>query len=376
MKNLYEYKNRVCIYFREKCDEIYEHQRSVVVDSAIEKHVRCSNLELYRIFVMLLIVAHHYVVNSGLIDIDGPIYANPLAGKSLFYECFGAWGKTGVNCFVLITGYFMCKSHITVKKFIKLFAEMMFYRVIIWIIFLFSGVEKFSVKDFFKMIIPIQSVQQNFTGCYLIFFLFIPFLNIMIGQLDEKKHLILLGLCMFTYIFFGTFHRVSMNYVSWYIVLFIIGSYIRLYSKPCFYKKNLWILLTTISVLLSIVSVICCAWIAEKTGRQNIYYFVSDSNTLLAVTNSVCSFMVFKNMNIRHSIFINMVAASTFGVLCIHTCSDAMRQWLWKDMLNNVGMYNTKYFAVHAIGSVVGVFVVCVLIDYLRIHFLERRIFR
>lgn len=31
--------------------------------------VRNSNLELYRIIVMLLIVAHHYVVNSGLIDV-------------------------------------------------------------------------------------------------------------------------------------------------------------------------------------------------------------------------------------------------------------------------------------------------------------------
>lgn len=30
---------------------------------------RSSNLELYRIIVMLLIVAHHYVVNSGLTDV-------------------------------------------------------------------------------------------------------------------------------------------------------------------------------------------------------------------------------------------------------------------------------------------------------------------
>lgn len=29
---------------------------------------RNSNLELYRIIVMLLIVAHHYVVNSGLME--------------------------------------------------------------------------------------------------------------------------------------------------------------------------------------------------------------------------------------------------------------------------------------------------------------------
>jgi len=32
-------------------------------------NVRRSNLELYRIIVMLLIVAHHDVVNSGLVDV-------------------------------------------------------------------------------------------------------------------------------------------------------------------------------------------------------------------------------------------------------------------------------------------------------------------
>lgn len=40
---------------------------------------RDSNLELYRIIVMLLIVAHHYVVNSGLTAADGPVYADPLS---------------------------------------------------------------------------------------------------------------------------------------------------------------------------------------------------------------------------------------------------------------------------------------------------------
>lgn len=35
------------------------------------KKVRDSNLELYRIVAMLLIVAHHYVVNSGLLDVMG-----------------------------------------------------------------------------------------------------------------------------------------------------------------------------------------------------------------------------------------------------------------------------------------------------------------
>lgn len=39
------------------------------VITASTRKVRDSNLELYRIIVMLLIVAHHYVVNSGLLGV-------------------------------------------------------------------------------------------------------------------------------------------------------------------------------------------------------------------------------------------------------------------------------------------------------------------
>ena len=74
------------------------------------KKNRDSNLELYRIIVMLLIVAHHYVVNSGLTAADGPIYTDPLSWRSMFLLLLGAWGKTGINCFVLITGSDKCSE--------------------------------------------------------------------------------------------------------------------------------------------------------------------------------------------------------------------------------------------------------------------------
>ena len=43
---------------------------------------RNSNLELYRIIVMLLIVAHHYVVNSGMME---EMAKDPLSSRSLFF---------------------------------------------------------------------------------------------------------------------------------------------------------------------------------------------------------------------------------------------------------------------------------------------------
>ena len=96
-------------------------------------NTRNSNIELFRIITMLVIIAHHYVVNSGIADI---LFSNSSMGvKNIFYLIFGCGGKTGINCFVLITGYFMCKSKITLRKFLKLFCEAEFYSFVIFMIF-------------------------------------------------------------------------------------------------------------------------------------------------------------------------------------------------------------------------------------------------
>lgn len=113
---------------------------------------RSSNIELFRIISMLMIVAHHYVVNLGLLDYIDAKFA--LQFKDYFLLLFGWGGKTGINCFVLITGYFMCESNITKKKFFKLLAECYFYAIVLWILFFCTRYEPFSVKGFLKMVFP------------------------------------------------------------------------------------------------------------------------------------------------------------------------------------------------------------------------------
>ncbi len=324
---------------------------------------------------MLLIVAHHYVVNSGLMAV---IRSNPLAPRSIFLLLFGAWGKTGINCFVLITGYFMCKSKITLKKFCKLLFEIEFYKIIIWAIFLVTGYESFSFGGLVNVLLPIRILSTGFGSCYLVFFLFIPFLNVLIQNMTERQHIKLLLLCVFTYVIIGTLPTfgVTMNYVSWFIVLYVIASYIRCYERKLFTRCGLWGWLTLAFLLLSMASVVAMTWIGEKTGRTGSeYYFVADSNKALAVALSVSAFLFFKNLKVKNSKFINTVAASTFGVLLIHANSDTMRQWLWKDLLDNASMYGSQWLILHAIGSVLAIYIVCTLIDYLRIRFIEKPFF-
>ena len=199
---------------------------------------RLSNFELYRIIVMLAIVAHHYVVNSGIMDV---MEEYPLSGRSIYYYLFGAWGKVGINCFVLITGYFMCTSQITVQKFLKLFFEVLFYRMMIHGIFMLSGYEAVNLNSLFLMLIPISNVKNDFGSCFLLFYLCIPFLNILIRNMSQKQHMSLIILLLSISTGLGTLYavvgRFTTNYVSWFCVLYFISSYIRLY-KP--WEKVRW----------------------------------------------------------------------------------------------------------------------------------------
>lgn len=341
-----------------------------------KKKIRRSNLELYRIIVMILIVAHHYVVNSGLMDV---MANDPMSFRSLYLYFIGMWGKTGINCFVLITGFFMCRSQITLRKFLKLFLEILFYNIVIWGIFVASGYEEFSFGGMLKEVLPITSIERDFTSCFLIFYLIIPFLNVLVNHLDKKSHLQLLLLCLCTYTFLGSIPKIQVmfNYVTWFCILYIISSYIRFYGLFPQIKNKQWGLFTLLSVILSMMSTLCLIFCHVKYGVILVpFRFVSDSNAIMAVVVSICSFMYFKDLSIKQSKIINTISASTFGVLCIHANSDTMRQWLWKDALNNIGQYSSDNLVLLSIASVLSVFFVCIILDYIRIHTFEKFTFQ
>ena len=343
------------------------------MDAALTKP-RASNLELFRIITMLLIVAHHYVVLS---DLPKVMVTDPLGVQSIFLYIFGAWGKVGINCFVLITGYFMCTSSITLRKFVKLVAVVEFYEITTYCIFIMGGVTHFSWIPFLKSLLPILSLSPgSFTSCYLLFFLFIPFLNILIHHMDRRQHAILILLNLFAYTFLGSIPRnpVPINYLSWFSVIYLVGSYIRLYPSVRGLRSHLGMKLLA-CIALSVGSIVFFDWVGVRLGKEVFgiaLWGVIDSNKALAFITSVVAFCWFKNLSMSYHPLINTIAASAFGVLLIHSGSFTMMDWLWKHTLNNAAFFGTELMYLHAFGSVVVVYVVCTMIDWLRIRYAER----
>lgn len=345
-------------------------QDSIVV----VKQPRSSNLELYRIICMLMIVAHHYVVNSGLMSEGGILTIDSSSANSIFLRIFGAWGKTGINCFLMITGYFMCTSQITLRKFIKLFAQILFYNIIIFSIFFHTGHEKLSISHIIPVIIPFWGFRDGFVSCFIAFYITIPFWNILIKNMTERQHQLLLLLLLTCYTFLGSLPTfgVSFNYITWFGVIYLMASYIRLYPHSLFERRRVWGVVSLISILFATASIV----IMQRYFEAG-YFFVSDSNKFFAVLVALSTFLWFKNLNIKYSKVINAFGAATFGVLLIHANSDAMRTWLWKDTVDVIGHYSLPLgnLVLFSVGVVLAVFLVCNLIDQLRIATIEKWFF-
>lgn len=335
---------------------------------------RNSNLELLRIVAMILIVAHHFVVNSG---VTGNYTFDNVTGNMLFLQLWGMWGKTAINVFILISGYFMCVSKFTVKRFAKVYLEAKFYTIVIFMILLAAGYEKLGVGSLLNLVFGyIRTPNGGFTASFFMFYLFVPFYNMLIERMSRREHRILLVLFIIyftiapTFLFSGSvFHE-----PLWYAVLYFTAAYIRLYPEKWTKDNKICGSILLLSVLLACASVLVVDFVGAEFGFTSAYHMVSDSNKLLAFVIGLFSFLFFNNLKIKNSKVINRIAATTFGVLCIHASSDAMRTFLWKDLLNVAGHYGMPLggLVLYSIASVAGVFIVCSIIDMIRICLIEK----
>lgn len=271
----------------------------------------------------------------------------------------------------------MCKSSFTLQKLLKLYLQITFYAVLIYGIFCLTGHETFSPFKALSRLFPIAGIDKGFTSCFLIFYLFIPFLNILLKHLDKRVHTYLVTLLIGIYSVIPNipYFAFTFNYVEWFIALYFIASWLRFYGGDLKINHWQWGILTLFSILISSASVLSLLYL-KLSGRINNffpYHFVADSNQILALSTGICSFMWFKDIKMKYLPWINAIGSTTFGVLLIHANSDTMRQWLWEETVDCVGHFGPSAWITlsYAIISVLTIFIVCSLMDWLRLKLIE-----
>lgn len=329
---------------------------------------RSSNFELFRIILMIIIVAHHYVVNSGVL---AAFQFDDFHFNTIFLQFFGFGGKIGINCFLLITGYFMIDSRWRLSKAFILLLDIWFYRIVMYGLMVCVGVDHFSlerVEFLFTSWLFTLTGGRSFPEVFLMLYLMIPLINKVINynKRELMEYFILIMLCYYTVMYTALpFINRTIHYLGWFITMYFIGAYIRKYSFEWFDNTKRCYCYCALSLFVVFSSILVIDWMRINSigGVKNYYYNVIDSYKMLAVISSVLMFLVFRNIKLKNSSIINWMATSTLSILLIHANSDAVRKWLWGDILDVKGHYNDPHIIIYSIASVLGVYICCLLLD-------------
>lgn len=331
-----------------------------------KQKVRNSNLEILRIISMILILFHHFYYNN--INLD---YSN-LTINQFIIQFLSSAGKIGVNCFILISGYFMIESKFKMKKLLKLYGQILFYSIggVILSTVLFH--DNIGIKDLLKSVLPISYSNWWFITTYIIVYLLLNYINKFLKSISKKEYLLLMVLLLIIWSIIPTLinGKIEFSNIDWFILLYMIGAYIKLYVNNDNINNKKVIVLLSIFICLSALSIIGLDKLYNKF-EINPLHFSLPMNQILPLSISICLFIIFLNYKCNNSKIINKIASCTLGVYLIHTHL-LLRDIIWIRIFKVNEVINSPYIVLYEFFVIVVIYFVCTLIDYIRQNTIEK----
>lgn len=270
-----------------------------------KKTERSSNFELLRIISMFLIILHHFGAHG--FTTYGLLSTGLLPATENWIKVFLAIGKFGVNLFVLISGYFLVKSKFKWSKLVKLILQTMFFTVSLYLITCAWGEIKFSWKDLLRNFFPISTRKYWFVEIYVILYALSPFINKVINHCSKREFQTLLGILLIVQIVFPNIDNYfPQSELVWFITLYLIAAYIRLYPNKLTDLKRV-----NLPVFVFTFGLIIYAYLVWEQA-----YFGMSS--LFCVVASLSLFCLFKNIKMPKIKAINFIASTMLGVYLFH----------------------------------------------------------
>ena len=311
---------------------------------------RKSNLELLRILSMILIFLWHYVY-WGIRDIS----INSLSNRLLF-DFISLGGRIGVNIFILISSWFLIESKFSIKKLIVLILKVKIYAIgFLLVAFLLK--ENLSVKWIVISLFPILFKEYWFITCYIMLYLFFPYLNLILIRLkkNELKSLLILLILIFCILqtFIGT--RLFYSEFIWFIVLYFIVFYIK---KYCIIKEKKFFLKASIIIYIII-------FIGTEIVKYfNLRIYLTSEYSVTGLIFSLMIFLYFLQINIEYNKLINFISSGMLTVYLIHE-NIFGRSIVWERILRISKIVNSQVGIVilHMIGSILLIFTLSIFLD-------------
>lgn len=294
---------------------------------------RNVGLDIFRIILALMVITLH--INAGG------------TGMVLKYATVSPWNKIvgmvttlcypAVNCYVIMSSYFLSKQKrdvfTSIKSLAKLWLSVIFFALIGFaIVSIVKG--EFNALDLMKRFFSVSRGKWWYITVYFVLILISPYLNIIIQNIKKKEHEILLAIllvvCSVVPMFLNWESQTGSNYgysILWFVVLYFTGAYIRNYkyenggtnNKLFFASIGLFIVVSAVSY--------CASSIASGLG---VSLTLEPYNSLATYTQAILLFVAFLHLDVSKYIAkpINFVAELSLASYLLH-CQEDIESVLW-----------------------------------------------
>ena len=318
---------------------------------------RASNFELCRLISMFYIVVYHLFIHN--VEVTGDFYYTR-ALTSIFF--------IGVPVFVMISGYFGIKA--SVKGFLSLVSQIVFYSLIALLICHFVFNEPISKGNICGIIFPVTKTEYWFVSTYMLLYILSPFINRMINVLTKKQFIALLITLLVSVCYWGGLMNGPNSgdrSIMTFLLFYCVGRFIHIYystdlALPSILKRP-WFLYA----LLILLFFILVSFLPEPFNR-GVNVLVSAYNRIGVVILSALFILCFQSLKIQRR-WINIMAKSTFAVYLIHGNNIVTyHRWVYNVYTNYALQLNDLHARLAFLfGVALIVFFACLLIDQIRI---------
>ena len=325
-----------------------------------------TGINLFKLFSMFMIALLHVLGIGGIIG--------AAEGTSSYYPVYLMQNAAfcAVNCYALVSGYLMLGKEIKPSRIMELWFEVFFYSVSISAIMMIVYRDLFSARNIVYAVTPIISNQYWYMTSYFMMYLFVPMMNKFADAANKKVFtatiVVILVLTTGSLMIKQDGFRLNDGYSPiWLMIMYLVGAYMKKFNVGAKMKKWLALLLYVISSLCSFILCVFSKKLLKIMLGNDISYLSHTSP--FVVLAAIFLFIFFSKLKFgkKTEKLINYITPAALGVYLIHTHPLVFNK-LMKDIAMPLVNHGTAAMIFGSIAMALAVFIICIVIDLLRIQ--------
>lgn len=334
-----------------------------------KKDTRNYGIDLLKIVSMIMIIVLHIIGNGSILKNTTAFSPQNNLLWFLKAACFCC-----VNCYALATGFLMYDKKVKYSNIIYLYLQVVFYMLFISVIYFIINPKLITIKNLIDIVFPFAHDGYWYFTAYFGMFFFIPYLNILIKNLNKRQftQLLVVITVLFTVLplafDFDIFYLKSGYSVFWLIAMYLFGAYFKKYDLKNYFKKRTGLLIYILSSSAAFAIRMLLAFVKTKADWITVKgTFIINYCSPFVLMSSIGLLILFSNMHIkgRSTSIIKFFAPLTFGVYLIH-----VNPFLWESgegLFEHLASRSIFVILLYIVVVTAAVFLSCSMIDYIRL---------